>query len=64
MKKLKAKIKFYKLLIIEITETLCTICLIMERDCHMSHDPRGAHMHSHFEQLKKMSEEMRGENSK
>lgn len=54
------KIKFYKSLLIEIIETLCTICLYLERDGRHTHNEMCIHMHSHFEELKKFSEELRG----
>jgi hypothetical protein len=53
------KIKFYRSLLVEIIETLCTICLYLERDGRYTHNETGVHMHSHFEELKKFSEELR-----
>ena len=34
---MKKKIRFYKALLIEIIETLCTICLYLESDGRYSH---------------------------
>ena len=59
MKKLKSTIKLYKLLLIEIIETLCTICLYLEHDGRYSHNPMTTHMRSHFESLKHFSEFLR-----
>lgn len=53
------KIKFYKALLIEIIETLCTICLYLERDGRYSHNEEGWHMRSHFKVLKEFSEDLR-----
>lgn len=54
------KIRFYKFLLIEIMETLCTICLYLELEGRRNHNNRMAeHMRSHFECLKGFSEEMR-----
>lgn len=51
------KIRFYKALIIEIIETLCTICLYLERDNRFN--PECLHMRSHFIALKGFSERLR-----
>lgn len=59
MRKIKKKIIFYKSLLAEIIETLCTICLYLERDGHFSHNYTAEHMRSHFDELKKFSEELR-----
>ena len=53
------KIRFYKSLLIEIVETLCTICLYLEIEGRRNHNKMGEHMRSHFECLKGFSEEMR-----
>ena len=53
------KIRFYKALLIEIVETLCTICLYLERNGRYSHNEESRHMRSHFEALKELSEDMR-----
>lgn len=55
------KIRFYKHLIIEIIETLCSICLYLESEGRRSHNQMSMHMRSHFDQLKAFSEEMRGD---
>ena len=58
------KIRFYKALLIEIVETLCSICLYLESDSRRgAHNPHGVHMRSHFDVLKSFSEVMRGSKS-
>lgn len=57
MKKIKKKIIFYKCLFIEIVETLCSICLYLDR---MSRSDRYI-FRSHFNALKGYSEKMRYE---
>lgn len=54
MKKIKIKIRFYKLLLIEIIETLITICIYM---CERDH--KGA-FRLHIDTLKRFSNELRG----
>lgn len=54
------KIRFYKFLLIEIVETLCTICLYLEIEGRRNHNRMAEHMISHFECLKRFSEEMHG----
>lgn len=53
------KIQFYKALLIEIIETLCTICLYLERDGRYTHNEESRHMRSHFKVLKEFSEDLR-----
>lgn len=53
------KIRFYKALLIEIIETLCTICLYLECDGRYTHNEESIHMRSHFKALKEFSEELR-----
>lgn len=55
------KIRFYKNILIEILETLCTICLFLESDSRYSHNQYGRYMHSHFDVLKRFSNNMRGD---
>ena len=56
------KIKFYKRLLIEILETLCSICICLDRECQMSRYHRdGFFMRSHVRSLKEFSEELRKE---
>ena len=52
------KIRFYKSLLIELVETLCTICLYLEFEGR-NHNRMAEYMRSHFEYLKEFSEEMR-----
>ena len=54
------KIRFYKALLIEMVETLCSICLYLERDSRFYHNSMGIYMGGHFNMLKRFSEEMRG----
>lgn len=56
---MKKKIRFYKALLIEIIETLCTICLYLERDGRYTHNEESRHMIGHFTALKAFSEELR-----
>ena len=62
--RLKHKIFFYKGLLIEICETLATICLYLEYDSRRMHNPMGEHMRSHFNELKDYSRELREEQTK
>ena len=55
------KIRFYKALLVEIIETLCSICLFLETDGRLSHNPHWVFMRDHFTQLKNYSKELRGE---
>lgn len=57
---MRKKIRFYKALLIEIVETLCTICLYLERDGRFTHNEASRHMYGHFTALKEFSETMRG----
>ena len=58
------KIRFYKALLIEIIETLCTICLYLERDGRYSHNEESQHMRGHFKMLKGYSEDLRAKSRK
>lgn len=58
---MKKKIRFYKKMIIEILETLCSICLYLERNGRYTHNDAAIHMHGHFVALKNYSETLRGE---
>lgn len=49
------KIKFYKGLLLEFIETLCTICLYLEREGHFSHNNYSQQMNGHFRILKQYS---------
>lgn len=62
--KLKNKIYFYKGLLIEICETLASICLYLECDARKTHNPEGEHLASHFGELKEYSSELRYEQIK
>ena len=56
---MKKKIRFYKALLIELIETLCTICLYLEMDGRYTHNKMSMHMNSHFTELKKFSDDLR-----
>lgn len=56
---MRKKIRFYKKLLIEIIETLCTICLYLERDGKYTRNPESVNMISHFTELKQFSVELR-----
>ena len=57
MKKIKRKILFYKSLLVEILETLCSICLYLdfEGTLHHPRNPKAIYMKDHFEQMKQAS---------
>lgn len=61
MKKIKKKILFYKALLVEIVETLCSICLYLESEGRMRRNPHSMHMQGHFRQLKDASRILMGE---
>lgn len=63
MKKIKRKILFYKALLVEIVETLCTICLYLDLEGTLYHhkNPQAIYMKGHFEQLKQASLVLRKE---
>ena len=63
MKKIKRKIYFYKHVIIEILETLCTICLYLEEQGMRSRPQSKVahHFTSHFTVLKQYSRDLREE---
>jgi len=50
------KFRFYKGLLREIIETLCTICLYLESEAHHSRNRQGNIMRLHFDTLKKYSD--------
>ena len=43
----------------EILETLCTICLYLEREGHFDRNPYSRNMGSHFRRLKDLSTKLR-----
>lgn len=57
---MRKKLKFYKALLVEIIETLCTICLYLEQDGRRSGNELSRHMEGHFIVLKGFSEDLRG----
>ena len=61
IKKLRKKIRFWKRLIFEVLETLCTICLYLEYDGRHSHNPYHEYMGSHIRTLKSFSRELYSE---
>lgn len=58
---MRKKIRFYKELLVEILETLCTMCLYMEREGKRNRIEESQMMHSHFEMLKSYSDTLRME---
>lgn len=61
---MKKKIKFYRALVVELIETLYSICLYLESDSRYSHNPCGMYMKSHFDKLKSFSRELRKKDNK
>lgn len=57
---MRKKIRFYKALLVEIIETLCSICLYLERDSRYTHNSNGEYMYDHFKELKRFSKKLRG----
>ena len=59
---MRKKIRFYKALLVEIIETLCTICLYLEQEGRytMHGNEASRHMRGHFIVLKGFSEDLRG----
>lgn len=58
---MRRKIRFYKALLAEIIETLCTICLYLETEGrHTYYNEASRHMRGHFVALKGFSEDLRG----
>ena len=62
--RLKNKIFFYKGLLIEICETLASICLYLEYDARRMQNPMGELMRGHFNELEEYSQELRNEQAK
>ena len=61
---MRKKLKFYKDLLIELIETMCTICLYLEEDAHRARFSRyQPYFHGHFNRLKEFSEKLRGINN-
>ena len=64
IKRIRAKVAFYKTLLHELIETLCTICLFLEQFGRLSrpeiHAAQFA-LSGHFRELKKFSEALREE---
>lgn len=59
MKKIKRTVQFYKAILVEILETLCSICLYLDADGRYRHNPQCEHMRSHFNMLKGFSADLR-----
>lgn len=55
IKKFKERRALRKDICIEILETLCTICLYIERDGHYGRNPYGEYCRSHADRLKNFS---------
>lgn len=52
------KARKYNAVLVEILETLCDICLYLEKDSRHTHNPNGDHMAKHFNALKKLSKDI------
>lgn len=52
------KIKFYKGLLFEITETLCSICLYLDSQGRREHNRNAGYMRGHFNELQKYACEL------
>lgn len=61
MRKIRSKVLFYKGLLVEILETLCSICLWLNADRLGRYNPHSIHMQEHFNNLKQASVILRGE---
>lgn len=61
IKKVKEKVRFYKSLLFEVIETLCSICLYLETAGRFQHNPKSQYMRGHFYALKCYSEVLRNE---
>ncbi len=59
---MRKKIRFYKALLVEIIETLCSICLYLEQEGRypMRGNEASRYMRGHFVALKEFSEDLRG----
>ena len=53
------RIRFYKAVLAEILETLCSICKYLETDSRYTNNSNGRYMRGHFDMLKSFSEEIR-----
>lgn len=61
MNRIKKKIIFYKKVLVEILETLCSICLYLEFEGRFRRNPHFEHMRTHFMVLKEASKTLREE---
>ena len=62
--RLKNKIFFYKGLLLEICETLASICLYLEYDAMRMNNPMRKIMRGHFNELAEYSQELKDEQAK
>lgn len=60
-KKIKSYFDLQRRIQIEILETLCSICLWLERDGRYDRNPYSQYMGSHFKALKGLSKELRSD---
>ena len=58
-KRIKNYFSLQRRIQIEILETLCTICLWLERDGGYNRNPYSQYMNGHFRALKDLSKELR-----
>lgn len=61
MLKIKKYFTWKKRMYVEVLETLCSICLYLESDHIRSRNRYGEFMRDHFQQLKKLSQELRAD---
>ena len=59
IKKIKHYLNLQRRIQVEILETLASICLYLHYDGHFARNHYAEHMHSHFNELKILSEELR-----
>ena len=59
MFRIKRFLTWKKRMYVEVLETLCSICLYLESDSFRSRNRYGWVMRDHFQQLKKLSQELR-----
>lgn len=55
------KIKFYKILLIEIIETMASICLYLDREGRRNHNEYSHYMKEHYFKLVSFREELKRE---
>ena len=59
IKRIKRYFKIKYLLLLEIVETICTICLYLEHAGRSARNPYSEHMSMHFQYLKELSDALK-----